>query len=349
VNYIGSKHTLLPFLEQVYCTVSDGDERVACDIFAGTGAVGRWFKQRGLRVIANDIQYYSYALNRAYIGISETPAFEGLRDIDPDALARPRSPLGDRVEDILTFVNALPGVEGFLSRNYSPKGDRQFYTTVNAEKADAIRLALEEWKQSGLITKDEYFYVLCSLLEAIDAVANTASVYGAFLKKFKASALKPLNLRPLTLTNHVTGCQVFNTDSNMLIETIECDVLYIDPPYNHRQYGANYHVLETIAKYDEPLLMGTTGLRDYPRSRYCQRKSVKDAFTHLVGRARTRHILVSYNDEGLLSIEDIRQALSLRGEPKTFTMAYNRYKADNGREYQRDATVEYVHYVRVTR
>jgi adenine-specific DNA-methyltransferase len=230
VNYIGSKHTLLPFLEQVYRTVAEGDEQVACDIFAGTGAVGRWFKQRGLRVIANDIQYYSYALNRAYIGINETPTFEGLRGIVPDALARPTVPLGNRVEDVLTFINALPGVEGFLSRNYSPKGDRQFYTTENAEKADAIRLTLEDWKQNGVVTEDEYFYVLCSLLEAIDAVANTASVYGAYLKKFKASALKPLNLRPLTLTHHVTGCQVFNADSNKLIETIECDVLYIDPP-----------------------------------------------------------------------------------------------------------------------
>jgi adenine-specific DNA-methyltransferase len=349
VNYIGSKHSLLLFLEQVYRKVSEGDERVACDIFAGTGAVGRRFKQLGLRVIANDLQYYSYALNRAYIGLNETPAFDGLRTTFPEAFARPKSLLGGDEEDVLSFINSLPGVEGFLARNYSPKGDRQFYTIENAEKADAIRLALEEWKQSRLITEDEYFYVLCSLIEAIDAVANTASVYGAYLKKFKASALKPLQLRPLALTNHVTGCEVFNTDSNELIETIECDVLYIDPPYNHRQYGANYHVLETIAKYDEPSLVGRTGMREYPRSRYCQRKAVKEAFTHLVGKARTRHILVSYNDEGLMSIDDICQALSLRGNPTTFTMPYNRYKADNGREYKRDATLEYVHYVRVTK
>lgn len=349
MNYIGSKHSLLPFLEQVFREVSEDDERVVCDIFAGTGAVGRLFKRLGFQVIANDIQFYAYVLNRAYIGINETPEFHELRRAYPNTFGRISALFNDNVEGVLAFVNSVPGVEGFLTRSYSPIGGRQFYSTDNAQKADAIRLRLNKWRKNGIISEDEYFYILCSLLEAIDAVANTASVYGAFLKKFKATALKPLQLRPLALTNYVAGCQVFNTDSNELIESIECDLLYIDPPYNHRQYGANYHVLETIARYDEPALTGTTGLRDYYRSRYCQKKAVKDAFRHLIAEAHTRHILVSYNDEGLMSIDDIQEALSLRGDPKTFTMAYNRYKADNSREYKRDATVEFLHYVRVIR
>lgn len=349
MNYIGSKHSLLPFLHQVVRKISDGSETVLCDIFAGTGAVGRYFKRQGMRIFANDLQYYAYALNRAYIGISDTPDFSLLRQAYPKSFATSHSLLGDYTEDVLSFFDELPPAEGFISRNYGPKGGRQFYTTENAEKADAIRISLKKWRAEGLITEDEYFYVLCSLLEAIDSVANTASVYGAFLKKFKASALRPLKLRPLAITNHVTGCAVFNTDANELIQEIECDVLYMDPPYNHRQYGANYHVLETVSKYDEPDVKGTTGLRDYQRSRYCQRKSVKEALTHLVAKARARHILVSYNDEGLLTLDEIQQALALRGGPTVFTMAYNRYKADNGREYKRDSTLEYVHYVRVVK
>lgn len=349
MNYIGSKHTLLPFIEQTFRQISDGSEKTACDIFAGTGAVGRLFKRLGLRVMANDIQYYAYALNKAYIEINEQPRFTRLRQKYKGEFAR----LGDApsavTERTLAFVNSLPVAEGFIAKNYGPAGGRFYYSEENAGKADAIRRTIEDWFAEGIIREDEYFYLLCSLLEAVDQVANTASVYGAFLKRFKQSALKPLTLKPLTLYNHVTGCRAFNRDANELIEEIECDLLYLDPPYNHRQYGANYHVLETIAAYDNPELTGVTGLRDYPRSRYCQPRAAREALEHLITSARAKHILMSYNDEGALSLEEIHRILSLRGEPKTFSQRYNRFKADSNREYKRDATVEYLHYVRVIR
>ncbi|HET9530849.1 MAG TPA: DNA adenine methylase [Blastocatellia bacterium] len=345
MNYIGSKYTLLPFLDRVYRRISDADEKVFCDIFAGTAAVGRHFKRRGLKIIANDLQYYAYALNKAYIEINDTPSFAGLRKKYKEDIGRATS--GERAGPVLAFINALSGKQGFISDNYGPAGNRFYYTRENAEKADAVRQAIERWRARKVVTEQEYFYILCSLLEAIDQVANTASVYGAFLKKYKASAKRPLALKPLELSNHVTGCRVFNKDANELIEEIECDVLYLDPPYNHRQYGANYHVLETIASYDNPLLSGVTGMRSYPRSLYCRRRSAREALEHLVRTARARHILLSYNDEGLLSIDEVRRILSLRGRPRTFHTAYSRFKADNGRTYKRDATVEFIHYVRV--
>ncbi len=347
MNYIGSKYTLLPFIEQVFDQICDGDKKTVCDIFAGTGAVGRHFKKLGLRIIANDFQYYAYALNKAYIEINETPSFVGLLRRYADEIAQYPNLFDDPAAQVLAFVNHLPGVRGFIAENYGPAGKRLYYTEENAEKTDAIRQAIEKWREQEIITEQEYFYLLCSLLEAIDQVANTASVYGAFLKKFKASAFKPLRLKPLSLSNHITGCQVFNRDANELIKEIECDVLYLDPPYNHRQYGANYHVLETIAAYDNPRLNGVTGMRDYPRSRYCQAPAAAGALEDLVRHAQTKHILLSYNDEGVLSLEDVRRILSLRGEPETSPIAYNRFKADNGREYKRDTTIEYVHYVRV--
>ena len=349
MNYIGSKHTLLPFIERVFRQISDGSEKTACDIFAGTGAVGRLFKERGKQVLANDIQYYAYALNKAYIEINEQPPFAQLRRKYENEFARLGYEADGSIEGALAFVNSLPGAPGFIANNYGPAGERLYYTRENAEKADAIRQAIEEWLTAGVITEQEFFYLLCSLLEAIDLVANTASVYGAFLKKFKQSALKPLRLKPLALYNHVAGCRAFMRDANELIEEIECDVLYLDPPYNHRQYGANYHVLETIAAYDDPEITGVTGMRDYPRSRYCNQRAASEALEHLIASARAVHILMSYNDEGVLSFDEIRRILSLRGEPKTFSHAYNRFKADSNREYKRDATVEYLHYVRVVR
>ncbi len=349
MNYIGSKHTLLPFIEQVFRNVSNGSEKTICDIFAGTGAVGRHFKKLGLRVIANDFQYYAYALNKAYIEINEPPSFAGLHRRYAGEIAQHPALFDDPATQVLAFVNHLPGAQGFIAKNYGPAGGRFYYRKENAEKADAIRQTIEDWLARKIITEDEYFYLLCSLLEAIDQVANTASVYGAFLKKFKSSALKPLTLKPLTLYNHVAGCRAFRRDANELIEEIECDALYLDPPYNHRQYGANYHVLETIAAYDDPELAGVTGMRDYRRSRYCRPKEAAEALEHLVVSARTKHILMSYNDEGVLSFDEVRRILSLRGRPQTFSQTYNRFKADSNREYKRDATVEYLHYVRVIR
>lgn len=349
MNYIGSKHSLLPFIERVWRQVRDGDEQTACDIFAGTGAVGRLFKRGGLRVIANDLQYYAYALNKAYLEINEPPTFRRLRRAYRNEIAQRRSLLDEPTAQVLAFVNELPGVHGFIAENYGPAGERFYYTAANAEKVDAIRQALELWRVQEVITEQEYFYLLAALLEAIDQVANTASVYGAFLKKYKRSALKSVTLKPLALHNYVTGCRVFNRDANELIREIECDVLYLDPPYNHRQYGANYHVLETIAAYDQPTLSGVTGLRAYARSRYCQAKEAAEALEDLIANARTRHILLSYNDEGVLGLDEIGRILSRRGKPQTFQVAYSRFKADNNREYKRDGTTEFLHYVRVGR
>ncbi|MEW6208821.1 MAG: DNA adenine methylase [Acidobacteriota bacterium] len=343
VNYIGSKYSLLSFLGYVYLRISDGSEKVFCDLFAGTGAVGRYFKQRGLQVIANDIQYYAYALNKAYIEINRPPAFRELRRQCEIARQNSINP----INAVLDFLNDMSGKKGFITLNYSPAGNRLYYTEQNAERADAIRQSIKHWLEDGTINEQEYFYILCSLLEAIDQVANTASVYGAYLKKFKNSALRPLTLRPLELIDQAQRCKVFNRDANELIEEIECDILYLDPPYNHREYGANYHVLETIARYDDPVLNGVTGMRDYARSRYCRKNEALEALEHLVRNAKAAHILLSYNDEGVMNFDDVRKVLALRGKPEIFETRYNRFKADNGREYKRDSTIEYVHYVRV--
>ena len=346
MNYIGSKYSLLPFLEGVFRQISDGTEEVFCDLFAGTGIVGRHFKTLGLRVIANDIQYYSYVLNKAYLEIDQTPDFAAIRSALTTELKESES---GPLEDFFQYLNRLPGKKGFISSNYGPAGNRYYFTEENAEKADALRLLIEEWKGGKLVTEPEYFYLITSLIEAMDRVANTASVYGAYLKKFKKSASLPMRLRPLQLVNQVEGCRVYNVDAGYLINTIDCDVLYLDPPYNHREYGANYHVLETIAKYDSPQLTGTTGMRDYDRSDFCKVKKAAKAFENIIRAANTRHILVSYNDEGILPFEELQRLLALRGEPVIFRTEYNRFKADNGRLYKRDRTVEYVHYVRVVK
>lgn len=349
MNYIGSKISLLPFLEQVWTEVRNGDETTFLDPFAGTGAVGRRFRELGLHVTAGDIQHYAVALNRAYIASpTEQPTFARLLPHLPDDrdVAADAAP----VAQVLAVLNALPPApDGFLRTAYSPAGGRQYFTEENAGRADAIRQQLTGWRQQEWLTASEFDYLLAALLENLDAVANTASVYGAFLKAFKATARKPLLLRPLALPQAGPVGRAVLGDANQLVREVAADVLYLDPPYNHRQYGANYHVLETVARYDDPTVGGMTGLRaDYPRSRYCSRPQVRAAFADLIAHAQARHILVSYNDEGLLPLAELRELLAARGEVRTFQTGYSRFKADNGRDYKRDATIEYVHYVRVT-
>lgn len=349
MNYIGSKVSLLPFLEDVWRQVRDGDETTMLDAFAGTGAVGRRFRELGLRVTAGDIQHYAVALNQAYVaGPLGEPAFAGLL---PHLAAAPENLAATTpTARVLAYLNGLaPAPTGFLRAAYSPLGARQYFTEENAGRADAIRQQLDTWQTAGWLTADEFAYLLATLIEHLDAVANTASVYGAYLKAVKASARRPLLLKPLVLAGSGPAGRAVLADANALVRAVAADVLYLDPPYNHRQYGANYHVLETVARYDAPTLSGMTGLRaDYPRSRYCSRPGVRAAFADLVAHAQARHIMVSYNDEGLLPMDELRALLATRGEVRTFQTDYTRFKADNGREYKRAATIEYVHYVRVT-
>jgi adenine-specific DNA-methyltransferase len=257
---------------------------------------------------------------------------------------------------VCNYLSNLEGAKGFLYNNYAPTGSLQkgtqrlFFTDENAMKCDAIRLQIESWKQNKKITDDEYFFLLTTLLENMDARANTASIYGAFLKQIKRTALEPLWLKPAVLIENDSEHVVFNSDVNELIAQIQCDILYLDPPYNHRQYSSNYHLLETIAKYDNPSIHGKTGLRDEElRSAYCLRSSAKQAFNDLIIKADTKYIFVSYNNEGIMLLDDMREILKQRGEYSCFMKKHKRFQADMeaNRNIKGNETVEYLHCVKV--
>jgi adenine-specific DNA-methyltransferase len=352
MNYIGSKFSLLEFLEQSITKVVDKNCRVFCDLFAGTGIVGSYFKKKGYRVIANDIQYYSYVLNRHYIGNHKELGFSSLIKEIPELK---NIKVEKRKIFVCNYLSNLKGVKGFVYNNYclsgteNQKEPRQYFSDENGMRCDAIRQKIEKWKKGKLISNDEYYFLITSLVESIDKYANTASVYGAFLKKLKKTAQNSLVLKPAELIINDQSHEVFNEDINKVSAKIQGDILYLDPPYNHRQYATNYHLLETIAKYDDPTIHGKTGLREYQnqKSLYCSRTQVKKAFRDLILKAKVKYIFLSYNNEGLMTLDDIKEIMSLRGEYGNFTKDYNRFKADKSenREYKFDKTVEYLHYV----
>lgn len=326
MNYIGSKYKLSKFIKfAIEKTVGEMKDRIFCDLFAGTGAVARSFKTESQKIIANDIEFYSYVLNQNYIGNHKE--IEWINFIDE--------------------LNSLDGVEGFIYNNYclGSGSERQYFSDENGKKIDAIRQKIEEWKTAEQINDNQYYFLLTSLLENADAVANTASVYGAYLKHLKKSAQKTLKLEPAFFELNDADHEVHNKDANVLINEIEGDVLYLDPPYNARQYGSNYHLLNTIAKYDEFIPNGKTGLRNYERSRYCQKREVAAVFEDLIKNADFKYIFLSYNNEGLMSKEIIKKIMEKYGKYDLATTEYQRFKADKteNRNHKATETIEFLH------
>ena len=326
MNYIGSKYKLSNFIKsEVRKVVGEIKDKVFCDLFAGTGAIGRVFKTESKKVIANDIEFYSYILNQNYIGNHEKINYQ----------------------EYIDELNDTQGVEGFIYKNYCIGGgnDRQYFSDENGRKIDAVRQKIEDWKTRREINENLYYFLLASLLEKADAVANTASVYGAFLKHLKKSAQKSLIIKPALFEVNDNEHEVYNEDANELIKRIEGDVLYLDPPYNAREYGANYHLLNTIARYDDFVPRGKTGLREYGRSLYCKKREVEKVFDDLIRDAKFKYIFLSYNNEGLMPKETVQAAMKKYGRYDLLTTKYQRFKADKteNRNHTAVGTTEYLH------
>ena len=321
MNYIGSKFSILGYIDEVVEDFVNYKKKITfCDIFAGSGVVSKYFKEKGYDILANDIEYFSYVILKGLVENNEELKFEKLekRHIDP-----------------FICLNGLNGKKGFIYKNYSLGGTkrseykRQYFRKKTKKKIDAMR----------------YYYLLACLIEAADKVANTASVYEAFLKELKKSAQKPIILTPLELVFKNSKCKIYNEDSKDLIKKIKGDVLYLDPPYNSRKYDTNYHILETIALYDNPKIKGKTGTRveSSKKSNYCLKDKAALELEDLIKNAKFKYILLSYNDEGIISSEEIEIIMSKYGKYKRYEKRHKRFKSDNDREYKKNYTIEYIH------
>lgn len=353
MRYIGNKTKLLDFIGGVL------EERgiaggTAIDPFCGTASVAAELKRRGFRVVASDIMEYAYVFARAYVQVGRSPA---------------TSPLAERlgltdcsIDGVVDRLNGIDAEPGFIHDQYTPAGEaggrhgRMYFTPANGARIDTIRRTLHEWRAAGTIDDDTFYVLLAALIEAADRVANTTGVYAAFVKTWQPNALRPIELRsPETIPGN--GCVAARADAvELLAAHDEFELLYLDPPYNTRQYAGYYHIPELIAAgwFDGRVrTRGKTGLiADHDkRSDWSRSKRCEEAFESLVATARWKRLVLSYNAEGIIpepTIERVLRANGRAGTYRRYELSYKRYRSDAdsvNRRYRGDTVSEFLYCV----
>lgn len=320
MRYLGNKTRML---ENINSVILDNNitEGIFCDLFAGSGSVGDYFKER-FQIISNDFLHSLSIVNKAKLENKDIPSFKDFSKkygVDP-----------------FTYFNNkiyISDSQFFITNNYSPKGNRQFFTEKNATKIDGIRIEIEKLYKDFIIDIKERNFLIASLIESVMGVSNTTGTYEAYLKNWDNRTLKEFELQPINIrkTNKIFNNTIYNKDSNELLRKINGDVLYIDPPYTVTDYNSAYHVLESISKYDYPTIGGITGRRKEitKKSKYTKKKQALINFEDLFRQANFNHILVSYSTQGLVAVDELvelAKKFAINNEVKVYEFPFREYK-----------------------
>ncbi|HUV05658.1 MAG TPA: DNA adenine methylase [Armatimonadota bacterium] len=354
IAYIGNKRKLVSLIRNAIeaAGVRGG---TFYDAFAGSTVVSRLAKTLGYRVIANDWEPYSHYIGLAYIRNNRPPDFHVLGGL----------------QSAINTLNQLEPVRGYIARHYCPEDDedcdpdseRMFYTQENGRRIDAIREQIASWKASGAISEDEEAVLFAPLIFQAAYCSNTSGVFKGFHRGWGGATKtawyrirSTLTLAAPVFWDNGQKNLVYREDANSLLDEIECDIAYLDPPYNQHQYGANYHLLNTVALWDKPRIgarfkarhphNGKSAIRkDWRterRSLYCYRSSALAAFHQLVNGIKARFILVSYSTDGIIPFDDLLGILADRGELSAVTQKYKRYRVSSQRPSAKSHNVEFV-------
>ena len=333
MRYIGNKSKILSYIEAMIVDKKINKENYTfCDAFSGTATVGNYFKDK-FKIIANDNLYTSYVMTQARLN---TP------DLKFELL-------GQDPFDIFNDKNNK--LNGFIYKNFSPGGsDRQYFSSENASRIDFIRTKIEYWYNHDKLTRNEYFYLIACLIESVSKVANVAGVYGSYLKMWDPRAVKSLKFIPVEQLKETAlyENEVYNKNIEELINDISGDILYLDPPYTKNQYSIQYHLLETIALYDEPELKGKTGARDTSKqtSKFSKPGDVHIEFEKIISKAKFKYIILSYSSDGIMSKEFIESVFKRYGKPETYEFRKFTYKQYLNSKAEKDEKhCEYLFYI----
>lgn len=326
LGYIGSKKSLKDFLVNSLNNHIDLTKKhTFVDLFAGTGFVGNFFsKEYNFDITSNDLEYYSYVINYSYLKCSYTEKIQNIIDR-----------INNRVYDIK--------YKDLIKKTYTPFEDneRMFFTIKNGDMIDYSICVIQHLFDTKIINEEEMFFLKGSLITSIDKVANTASVYGAYLKKFKKTSLKDLVIKPIHKDTIKTNNEVLNEDSTKL--ELKSDIGYMDPPYNTRQYSSNYFLLNYILKYDESIeIKGKTGvIKNWNRSSFCSKKTIKESVLQTITKNNFDILMFSYNNEGLLTKEELTELFKTKYTTvHLYEKEYKKFKSQKNNNKKN--TIEYL-------
>lgn len=339
MRFIGSKINLLEDIENfINQNIPNYEDMIFCDIFSGSAAVGRYFK-KNYNIISNDFMYFSYILQNATINLNKVPDFKKLKNkLNKDSLKSILIWL-ENAENLQEIYN-INDDDLFILNNYCPNEncERMYFTPENGKRIDLIRIIIENWYSEEIINKMEYFYLLALLIESIPFFSNISGVYGAYLKHWDKRALKPFKFTELEIYNNNKNNKSYNENAHNLIKKIKGNILYLDPPYNNRQYVPNYHILETVAKYDYPEIKGITGMRNYSNqiSKFCRKNEAYDALEDIVCNADFNYIVMSYSTDGILTEDEIEEIFKKYGNSNTFKKTKIKYRKYKSKQKQKN-------------
>lgn len=339
-RYIGSKDKLSEEIIEEIKRVNTDAERVV-DLMAGTGLFSLALKEAGYKVTASDMMTYSYHHLNVLLKLKKEPKFERLvNEIDLEKFKNLSLFEATNYEGVLNYLNNLEPKKGYFWKEFSPEGNptdtkkpRKYFTSPNAAKIDAIRAEIKRLKEEELINDIEHSLLVHDLIMAANDIANIAGTYGHYLSSFVSRAKDPIELYPHQFSEKgsVNGHKVYQGYAEDLAKDLEGDICYIDPPYIKRQYAANYHVLETIARGDEPKANGVSGLRPWrdQYSNFCSKVKIRGSIDEIFSNLKCSDILFSYSEDGLLEIDELMDFLGQYGDVSKSNITHKRFKSND--------------------
>lgn len=342
-RYIGSKNRIVDTVVGEIAQLAPKDGTVA-DLMCGTASVSAALRNLGFSVFANDVLTFCYHHAVVNLCFAQAPQFRGAAAFLQNAPDRVQESLFEQTayERIIAALNNVAPVRGYFWREFSLEGKpangsnpRNYFSAVNAAKIDGIRKSIHGLRQSGHISEREQILLLHDLVMGANDVANIAGTYGHYLSSIVGRAKDLIALKPTELNlrkdtgKHKATCGY----AEDIAGRIACDVCYIDPPYMKRQYAANYHILETLARGDEPEAAGQSGLRPWrdQYSNFCTRTRIQESFGRIFSTMECRHYLVSYSEDGLLSVGELLELFSKYGKVTVKEFKHKRFKSNNSK------------------
>jgi len=352
ITYIGNKRALLDF-------IGEGIEKIKInlgktkldivDIFSGSGIVARYFKQHANNLYVNDLEGYSKIINECYLTNKD--------EVDFKELEKWKKHIKNKIE--------ISGLEkGFIAKLYAPanmddikSGERVFYTPRNAMFIDTARKLIDD------IPPDLKKFFISPLLAEASKHNNTSGVFKGFYKNSTTGIgqyggdgknaltriLGDIELQVPVFSNFKTTNFIYQEDANLLVEKLpEVDVVYMDPPYNQHPYGSNYFMLNLINEYVEPTdYSSVSGIpKNWKTSKYNKKKYAKDSMFDLCSRIKSKFLLISFNSEGFISLNEMLEMLTKIGEVEVLEMKYNTFRGSRNLGNRNIHVKEYLYIVK---